>query len=515
MKADLGIPTIAFGGLNRRRFLILGGLGGATMLAAPALAQSGLGGGVLTISQTSDAQPTNVLALRAGNVPWIKNVFETLTTINPETFDPEPLLATDWQFADDGMSMDITLRDDVTFHTGRKMTAKDVKFTLEICAKPESAVQTGFIARDFDAIEVAGEHALTIRFKRPLGNVFDLFDQAVIVDSETYEQRVDGSRVIGTGPFRFASWSPGAAIMLEKYADHRDADQVQLSQIECAVITDSTASISALRSQRSALAFGLATSDVIEFQGNPMYDIRLAGGAIYPFGVNVTMAPFDKKEVRQAMGYAVDRQRINNQVFDATGTTTDLFWSPSSPGYTDEMANRYTYDPERARQMIIDAGAEGAEVPITIPAIPANRSIFEIVQNNLREVGLHPSANVLDVTEYDKRQVAGDLGPAFILIHGQVGFGSTTLLGSLPSLREGNPSEFWTDRYVELRNRMSAATDRPELEEATKALSEYMLDEAFSLTLVQAAGPTVIADRLRGVELGVHGEVKLANASLT
>ena len=96
-------------------------------------------------------------------------------------------------------------------------------------------------------------------------------------------------------------------------------------------------------------------------------------------------------------------------VFDGAGTPTDLFWSPSSPGYTEEQANRYSYDPEKASKMLEDAGAKGAKVTIIIPAIPANRSIFEIVQNNLREVGLEPEARVLDVAEYDQRQVMADL----------------------------------------------------------------------------------------------------------
>lgn len=196
-----GVLAISHG-LRRREFLIAGM---SAALAWPSLARAAAGGAALTVSQTSDAQPAAIMALRAGNLPWVKNVFESLVHINAKTFDPEPLIAKSWTFADDGMSMTIELRDDVTFHTGRKMTADDVKFTLETAAKPESAVQTGFIAKDFDSIDVTGDHGLTIKFKRPLSNIFDLFDQAVIVDKETYDKRVDGSQLIGTGPYKFAN----------------------------------------------------------------------------------------------------------------------------------------------------------------------------------------------------------------------------------------------------------------------------------------------------------------------
>lgn len=495
-----------------RRALFVAGV--AAVLATSAAAQKVEPGVSITVSQTSDAQPANLMHLRVGNLAWVRNVFEPLTQINPKTFVPEPVLAKQWRVSDNGMSMDLVLRDDAVFHTGRKMTSEDVKYSLEVAAKPENAVQTGFIAREFESIDLTGPYSLTIKFKRPLSNVFDLFEQAVIVDKETYDKRVDGSKVVGTGPFQFVSWTPGASIKLRKFPGYRNAGNVQIADLEFAVIPDSTASISALRSQRTVLAAGLATSDLVEFSRNPMFGIAFGGGNIHPFCVNVNMPPFDKKVVRQALGYAVDRQRIIDQVFDGSGVPTALFWSPSAPGYTKALAEHYSYDPSRAKAMIEAAGAKGAKFPIIIPAIPANRSIFEIVQNNLREVGLDATANVLDVTEYDKRQIAGDLGPAFILIHSQVGFASPTLLSSLPSLRQGNPSHFWTDEYVKLRNAMTAATSPERLGQTTEALSQYMIDQAFCLPVVQAAMPVVIAKRLQGVELGAHGEIQFAGATL-
>lgn len=488
----------------------------AAMLATTALSGSALaagGGGLLVVAQSADAQPVNILALRAGNAPWVRNVFETLTRINPETFDAEPLLAKSWTLADDGLSMDIVLRDDVTFHTGRKMTAEDVKFSFETAALPETASQVGFIARQFDGIDVTGDTTLTIRFKNPLSNIFDFFEETYIVDQETYAEREDGSKVIGTGAYTFDEWVPGGSVRLSRYEGYRDDTVGNFDEMEFAIITDPTASVAALRSDRAQVA-GLTPRDAVEFVRNPQFELISAGGAIYPLGLNVTMPPFDNKLVRQAVGYAVDRERINAQVFSGTGTVTDLFWSPSAPGVTEEAMTHYTYDPDKARAMIEEAGAVGAKVPIVVPAIPANQSIFEIVQNNLREVGLDPEAVVLDVADFDKRQVAGDLGPAFLLIHGQIGFSSTTLLSSLPSLREGNPSGMWTDEYVALRQDMSSARNRDDLAAATGALTDYMLDEAFTLALVQSPGLNVVSARLEGVELSVRGGLIFDHAYL-
>jgi peptide/nickel transport system substrate-binding protein len=201
-------------------------------------------------------------------------------------------------------------------------------------------------------------------------------------------------------------------------------------------------------------------------------------------------------------------------VFDGSGTATDLFWSPSSPGYSEEQASHYAYDPDKARQMIEAAGARGARVEIIIPSIPANRSIFEIVQNNLREIGLEPEANVLDVSNYDNRQVAGDLGQAFILIHGQVGFATATLISSLPSLRQGNPSHFWSDEYETLRAAVSAAQTTEDQAKAVQTLSEYLNDQAFNLALVQTPSTTVVATSLQGMRQNRFGGLIFEGATL-
>ena len=497
-----------------RRRLLTGSAQAAVMIGAmhyvPALAQDT---SRAVIAQAYDAQPRNLLAFRGGNFPWIKNVFETLTYTDPETFEPQPELATDWTLSDNGMTLTLNLRDDVTFHTGRKMTAADVKYSLETAALPETASQIGFIARSFKAIDTPSDTQVVITFSQPTSNVWDLFEETPIIDKETYAEREDGSKVIGTGPYKFVSWTPGAELQLSRYDDYRDKDAAQIRDLDYAIIADPTATIAAVRSGRAQIGYGMTPRDVIEFDRNPMYTIVSTAGTIYPFGVNVEEGPFDQKTVRQAVGYAIDRQRIIDQVFDGAGTPTDLFWSPSSPGYTEEQANRYSYDPDKASKMLEDAGAKGAKVTIIIPAIPANRSIFEIVQNNLREVGLEPEARVLDVAEYDQRQVAGDLGEAFILIHGQVGFQTATLLSSLPSLRKGNPSHFWSDEYETLRNAVSAASTADDQAKAVTALSEYMLDEAFTLALLQAPSPSVVSADLEGVSFSRRGYILFKNAT--
>lgn len=500
------------GRVGRRGFVFGSAAVAAGALTANRWAFAQDAGDVFTIAQPDDIQPENIMPTRLNNAAWVRNVFETLVYIDPKSFEPKPVIATDWALSDDGLTMDMTLRDDVTFHTGRKMTPDDIKFSIATAADKATAAQLGSVAQAISSIDASSDTKITFQFKRPLANFFELLDRTAIVDKQTYGQRTDGSKLIGTGPYQFASWNPGASATLERFGGYRDPKAASVKSIELIVLSDPTATISALRSGRAQMAIGMQPRDTIEFDRNPMFKIVNAGGSIYPFGVNVEAKPFDNKTLRQALGYAVDRKRINDQVFNGTGTPTDLFWMPGSPGYSDVLANQYTYEPDKARQMIADAGAKGASFQISVHALPTQRSIVEIVNNNLEQVGLKPQANVLEVLTFGKRQIAGDLGPAFIQLHGMVGLSAATLLDAAPAIRKGNPSHFWTDEYMSLRKAVQEAHDNKQSATAIEALSKYMNDQAFNLALLQAPALDVVTSDVSGYFFGLDGYVWLGGA---
>lgn len=470
----------------------------STQWAAAAPAQ----GGTLIVAQTADAQPGNVQAVRAGNTAWVKNVFETLISIDA-SHNPQPLLATAWKLSSDGLSMSITLRDDVTFQSGRKMTASDVKFSFEYAVRPTSASQLAFIGRQITAMDVGSPTQITLRFAKPLSNIFDFFNLTVIVDKDSVAGLADGSKVIGTGPFVWQSWQPGGKIVLKKYAGYRDAANVYLDGIELPIIADSTAQLTALRGGRAQVG-GVSITDAQGFEKDPRYKLVKAGGGIFPLGLNVTTKPFTDVRVRQAVAYAIDRERINSQVFGGLATISNQFWSPTELNNA-ALQNRYSYDPEKAKKLIAEAGAIGAEVAIVVPAIPSVQSEYEIVRNNLQAIGLKVSATPLNVGEFDARQVAGNLGQAFLLVHGQVGFGAATMLSSLPSLRASNPSKFASPEYDKLRTALDAAGTPAAKSAALAALSGFLLDQAFTLPLVQAPGVIVTSAKVQGLHYDAMG----------
>jgi len=501
------------GAFNRRQ--VMGGAIALAGLAAaginPALAQAG---GNLRIAQGSDAQPKNILAGRTGNNTWRHQVFDSLTMLDGETGEPVPVLATDWESSDDGKTFKIRVREGVAFHTGRPLTADDVVFTLEQVMVPDNASQMAPLVRAYTSITASAPNEVTITSETPIApRVFDLFQLAVILDKETFSGLADGSQVIGTGPFKWVEWVPGASLRLERNEDYWAETPVALDSVEFAIITDPTALANAMRG-RVDMVLSLTPRDSIMFRGNPTVELfETPGAQIYPLGLNVTAPSLDSKPLRQAIGFAIDRQRIIDQVFSGIGQPSSLWWRSNEPGTTEELVNHYHYDPDRARELIAEAGAEGAQIDIAVIGVSPVPAIYEIVQNNLREVGLNPVGTVLETAAFDQRQTAGDLGPAFHQIHALQGFSAATLVDALPALRDTNPSKFMPPRYRELKDALQSAQGdayAPALQE----LAEYMLDEAFSHVILHAPPLNAKTPQLQNAVFDNVGYLHLATATM-
>lgn len=470
-------------------------------------------GGTLTIATAADAQPSVVLATRAGNNLWRRQVYDTLTSINRETGQPEPLLATDWEWIEDGAGwkMVVNLREGVTFHSGREFTAEDVIFTFDTQVLPESASQTAAVLNRANSWEATGPLQVTIFADSPVGNIFDAFALAVILDPETFAGVADGTEVIGTGPFMWDEWQPGSSLKLVRNPNYWQAGVPKLDAVEYAIITDPTALVAAMQSGRADVVFDLPTLDAQLLLEDNAFQPLVTPGPIFPLGMDITQAPFDQVEVRQAVGYAIDRERIVDQVFQGAADPSVLFWKTTEPGMDDSFAYRYSYDPDRARQMIEDAGVAGTEIELLTLNIPNVVAVAEIVQNNLTEAGFVTSLNVMDTAQFDERQAAGDLGPIFQQIHG-LNLSAASLVDAFPALRDGNPSQLDDPLYRELRDTLQAATDEESYATALQALADYMLETVHSLSVLRGEAINVQGADVDGIVYTAEGVMVLANA---
>ncbi|HEX6355672.1 ABC transporter substrate-binding protein [Actinophytocola sp.] len=511
---------------RRRRLVVATALGAVLMAAGCTSAvdqadqakanASAKEGGTLTVAQANDAQPESFLSPALGNITAQYAVFETLTQIDTKTGEPKGVLAKSWTMAPDYKSMDLELRDDVTFHSGRKMTSADVIYTIQQVQNPANTVGTRFIAEQIASATADGDHGVKLTFKRALPNVFDLFEIMPIVDQETFANYKDGKQVVGTGRFTWQSWTPGGKLELAKYPGYRDAKNTHLDKIEIQVITDPTAELAAVRSGRVQYAMSLSTLDTRTLSGEPGYALVKSGGAAQELGFDVTQAPFDNELVRQAVHYAIDRDRIVDQVEGGQAEATALPWKTSTPGYDAKQGERYTYQPEKAKQLLAQAGVNGASFSVVVPDIPESVAIFEIVQNNLKEVGLNATAQVVSTTDYDQRIAQRNLGAPAFLMRCSNALSPASAVVSRPELvADKNNSHFTSPEYTKVVDALTGALTDDAQKQALANYNDYFLDQAFALPVLTRSTLSVRSAKVDGITSTIQGFINLDTAYLT
>lgn len=511
-----------------RRRLAAGAAGAAVLASAACSAaqQGSVGhaasagpvhdGGTLVVAQTSDADPGSFLKTSIGNILSEYAVLETLTRIDTRTGKPQGVLASSWTLAKDGKSMDIKLRPGVTFHSGRELTVDDVIFTLKKVQDPKTGAANQAIAGQISGMTAKNDHELVLTFKKPLPNIFDLFETMPILNKDTYGDYAAGKNVDGTGRFAWKSWTPGGKIVLTRYAKYRDAKDTHLGTIEIDIIKDPTAMTAAVRSGRVQYGVGMAALDTRSLSEQPGYALVTSGGSAIPLAFDVTKPPFDDKRVRQAIQYAIDRDRIVRQVEGGQAQATSLPWRTSTPGYDATQAKRYTYQPAKAKQLLAQAGVKKASFDMVVLNRPESTGIFQIVKNNLAAVGLTAKPVILAAADYDGRIAKGDMGtPAFLMLASNGLSPASAVVNRPELLPKGNPEHFQSPEYTRLVTAVTDASTDAGQQKALKDYDAYFTDQAFAVPLITRPTFTVRTNTVNGIGSTQMGFLDVSRAWLS
>jgi len=469
--------------------------------ATPGGAASCQQGGTLVVATSGAPQTNRVLAQSATNLMWARAVFEPLMTVTTDSVDdPQPLLASSWEFSDDDREVVLQLQDGVTFHSGRAFTAADVVFSLQQTLDPVNGANVAPIIAQWD-VQATGDLEVTIRSSTPLSPVLgSTLDMAPMVDSETWAGVTDGSQLIGTGPYQVESYSAGASMALVRYEGYWQEEGSYLDRVELNVVPDSTAQVSALRSGRTQLSNGLTVQDALSVtEGSDQFELDRTINGVYP----MVLDQVPDQRVRQAIAYAIDKDRINEQVYGGLGTTEGLYWTPGSSDYPQDLAGPYPYDPDRARQLVEEAGAAGTEVPITIINLPVIAAEYEIIANNLSEIGLVPSLTALAPPDYQQRLAAGT-GGNYLALRGLNGTPAFMVQTNTDLRLAGAHRQTTTPEYEQLVQQVVDA-EADQTAEAVSELTRYMNDQAVVLGLVTTEGVSVRSSQVQNAPMDLMG----------
>lgn len=478
-------------------------------------------GGVIRVGAAQDIVPPSIFtnSSDAANV-LIGNVYDSLVDYPLDSVDPEPRLATSWTFNDDGTQLTLELRDDVTFHSGRPFTSKDVEFSIRTWADPAWTVQLQRTAAAVTGFDTSDEHAITLTFAHPLSNIFDLLDLLPIVDSASIDQVREGKAFVGTGPFTFESWTPGSKLVFQRNDDYW-GDAAHLDGIEVDIIPDPQAQVAQLRSGQLDLILAGTKRDLESLGKDDAFDVQQWKGADVQtyVGANVENEALADVRLRKAIAHALDRDRIVEEVYRGTGVAANLPWSDTSPAYDEAANHTYDYDLDAARALVEEVVADRGALP-TIPLTytagdPDYDAIAQIIQADLREIGVEVELDPTEQADVIKRLIGAKFDGLWILQHSYAQYTPSTLsVSAYPFNAEHNASRYVSRSYAEHAD--AAWKKKPDevSPEDYAALNQDLLDGAFLLEIAVRFPQTATTAKVHDLSLSKRNEPQLAGAYL-
>lgn len=324
-----------------------------------------------------------------GGIPYLRPVYESLFARTPDG-SVEPLLAT--SFSVDGLSVEITLRDDVMFSDGEKFNAEAV------AANFSRAIELG-VLRALSSVDKAvatDEFTVELTLKKPAPSLnFDLSGTAgmMISPKAMTDPELDRNPV-GTGPYVYnsAESREGEVRVYTLNASYWEPTQQGLERIEIWEMPENTARLNALSTGQIDMGTWLPNPQALIVDKTPgLKLIKRSGGSTYTVIISdregTTVPAFADKRVRQAMSYAIDRQAFADVIQFGLAVPSVQPVGEGHWAYNSKLEGQFDYNPDKARALLAEAGyADGFE--FTMPSIPVFASRNEALAGFFKDVGI-------------------------------------------------------------------------------------------------------------------------------
>ncbi len=329
-----------------------------------------------------------------------------------------PQLALSQETSADGMTMTIKLRPGVKFHDGEPMDATAAKYSLDRHLSWKQSVRKSELS-SVDSVEVVDPLTIKLHLKAPFSPLLSqLTDRAgMMVSPKAAEAEGDkfGLHPVCAGPYKFVERVQQDRIVVEKFADYWNKDQVFIDKITYLPIVDGTVRLANLKSGGLDLIERLLATDIKSVRDTPKLKLSKAVSLGY-FGLLMNVGngpkgntPFGKDaRVRQAFELSIDREAINQVVFNGEFVAGNQWVSPQNSYYQEKFPIPKR-DVAKAKALLKDAGVT---TPVTldflVPNGPENRAVAEIIQSMAAEAGFDVKIRVTEFATSIKSAEDGD-----------------------------------------------------------------------------------------------------------
>ncbi len=325
------------------------------------------------------------------------------------------LLAESWEGTERGRIWTFKLRKGVKFHDGKEMTAADVVWTAQYIADPGNAAFGRAIFKNVEKAEAVDGQTVRFTLKGPTAvfpssiaaiRAFPIIPANSLVPGAT---KVDGAPPPGTGPFKFEKWVPGDQTTVVRFDDYWDGAPY-LDRVVFKLIADDNARLNALRAGDLQAAERIPVEwvrriDAGEIKGIKHFGARLSGFRRLVF--NHKAPVFQDRRLREAIAYAIDRQKFLQEVAWGYGVATNLKLPPGSPWEKEAGLVDRNQDLARSKRLQQEAGYKGQPI-VSIGRRGEHNEIWESLSLMLKAAGINVKVEITESGVYDNRQQKGD-----------------------------------------------------------------------------------------------------------
>jgi peptide/nickel transport system substrate-binding protein/glutathione transport system substrate-binding protein len=506
-----------------RRGLVKGAAAaaGAVLLPGGGLAQgTPRKGGILRVAMPynpGSVDPMTGRNLTDFNVLY--GVFDALVDFEPLTLELKPGLAKTWKFTD-LKTLVLELVEGVSFHDGSPFNADAVKFNLDRYKNdPRSNVKSDL--GSVETVEVSGPHQVTIRLNKPNVGLPTILTNRVglMVSPKAIQEKgpnVDRTPV-GTGPFKFVSWQDNDSFVLTRNENYWRPGLPYLDGINMRIISELNTVVRTVLAGETDVALNLQPQQkaVADRSSNVLTKV-FPSLVPYTAFINYSRPPLDDARVRQALNYAINRDEINKVAALGLGQVSSTILSKALWACDPATASYYTYDVDKAKKLLAEAGhPNGIEIETIGWPDQTAMQRQELIISQLGKAGIRVKLTALSPQQAVQAFMVEKKGAMFIS----------------PSSPFADPSQFYENLFgkdalrnagrVELpgfRELLDATMDTPD-QSARKAafakLQRFVVENALQLVQFIAPAIAVMNPRVQNYTDGLPATPKFTQVWLS
>ncbi|MBK4216029.1 ABC transporter substrate-binding protein [Paracoccus caeni] len=368
----------------------------------------------------------------------LQNTYDRLVDFDPLDLEKgfQPALAESWEVSEDGLSITLKMREGITFHSGNPVRAEDAAWSLQRVVKLNKTpafilTQFGFTPENVEEKITFDDTSVTLHMDKPYAPTFVLncltATVASVVDKETVAPNAEGedfgntwltTNEAGSGAYTLSQWRANEAVQLAAYEDYFQGAPA-MKRVIVRNVAESSAQRLLLEQGDIDVARNLSPSDVAAIEGGDGLKVQdEPRGRILYMGLNQKDEVLSNPAVVEAMKYLIDYKGIEDSFFKGMFVTHQAFLPKGYLGALEDQP--WTYDVEKAKQILADAGIEGGTITTKVRDLKEYVDVAQTLQGAMAEAGLTlnieqmTGAQVLDA--YRAREVPifiGEWGPDY------------------------------------------------------------------------------------------------------